>query len=332
MLPNVTQPTRVRLPDGRQATITVTLDGERPEIVTLPFVPAPEQPPRPERKGKKGRPTTKTVPRTEPRVAHATLPAQPPPEPGRSPLDEQEVGGRLTLFVLLYGDHHDLHRRCLEAVLATTRAERLSVRVAGNAVCGASREWLNALKSQGRLEAFYDNHDNRKKYPVMREVLRDPALPVTTRWLVWFDDDTVCDRNPRWLELLAKEIADGRRLDPRLGMVGPKYIYGLKPAQAEWLKAAPWYRGRPFRDAQGRPAPNGAKVHFATGSFWALKTECVTACDIPDARLGHNGGDWTIGEQLYQHGYTLRSFSANKTVVNWSSVPRRGLSEKHPGQ
>jgi hypothetical protein len=89
----------------------------------------------------------------------------------------------------------------------------------------------------------------------------------------------------------------------------------------------------PFRDKSGKPDPvNGNRVHFCTGSFWALWREAIYICDIPDRRLCHNGGDWVIGEQLYQNGLRIKNWNASKSIVNWSSVPRRGLSEKHPGK
>jgi hypothetical protein len=48
-------------------------------------------------------------------------------------------------------------------------------------------------------------------------------------------------------------------------------------------------------------------------------------------RLGHNGGDIQIGAQIWQGGFSCHSFSDKKELVEWSGVPRRGLSEKHPG-
>ncbi len=137
----------------------------------------------------------------------------------------------------------------------------------------------------------------------------------------------MCDRNPDWLALLTKQIVTY----PDVAMFGPARFYRLTENQPQWIRSAPWFRNRPFRDKAGKPAPNGDKVHFAVGAFWALRTDAMRAADIPYAKLGHNGGDWTIGEQLYQAGYTMKNWTGDKQIVEWSAVPRRGLSEVHPG-
>jgi hypothetical protein len=59
-----------------------------------------------------------------------------------------------------------------------------------------------------------------------------------------------------------------------------------------------------------------------------VKLECIRECDIPDIRLSHNGGDVCIGEQMWQNNWNLKSWNADKRVILWSSVPRRGHSEK----
>lgn len=332
-IPPVGGPTRVVLPDGRAATVTVTLDPPTPAAVATtvtrpaaapPVLPPPGPPP----------PARPPAPEYRPAAGPAAGagPSRPPVRPSRT-LDHPRVGGRVTAFVLCYGDYPDMHRRCVDAVLATTPRERLGLRVIGNELCAETRDYLARLAAAGAVEAVYDHSPaNRKKYPAMREAFRDPARPVDTKWLLWLDDDTMCDRDPAWLEKLAAVVADSP--DPALGMVGPKMVYTATAAQLEWVRAGPWYRGRPPRDARGSPAPNGNKVHFAVGAFWLMKTECVRTCDVPDARLGHNGGDWAVGEQLYQNGYVVADFSPKpaKAVVLWSSVKRRGLSERHPGR
>ena len=92
MLPPTTDPTLVDLPDGRRISLTVR------EAGLAPFVAAPPQSP-PEL--------------AAPLAVHQFAPApaaQPAPPPGRL-IDAPEVGGRLTFFVLCYGDYPDMHRR-----------------------------------------------------------------------------------------------------------------------------------------------------------------------------------------------------------------------------
>lgn len=244
-------------------------------------------------------------------------------------LDHPRIGGRFTLFVLLYGDFAQMHKNCLTAIRDTVPRDRVDLRIGSNALCAESLDFVEQLRSEGFITAHYQHTDNQKKYPVMREMFWDTANPINTEWLIWFDDDTMCNRNPNWLPLLAKQIVDN--WDSGARMVGPERIFSLSPSQIAWIKEAKWYKGKHFIASGGRTAPNGRKVRFASGSFWALHVDTMRRCDIPDIRIGHNGGDYMIGAQLHQGGYGFKAFSSQKQIVNWSAHQRRGLDEKHAG-
>jgi hypothetical protein len=79
----------------------------------------------------------------------------------------------------------------------------------------------------------------------------------------------------------------------------------------------------------GAGSPNGNRIIFTTGGFWAITTEAMRAADIPDLGTGltHNGGDWQIGEQIYQAGYGIKQFNGKKQFVRTSSVDRRGVTK-----
>jgi hypothetical protein len=276
-----------------------------------------------------------------------TLPAQPPPlfsglpapraaEVPRSvedsALDHPHVGGKFTAFVLGYGEHEKLLRRCLDSILANSPAHRLDLRVALNQPCPASERYVASLGD--RVTKVYTDRGDRRKYPAMREMFWDASCPIETRYVLWFDDDShVIDAN--WLNLLAREIADNHASGAR--MYGTKYLHDLMAyrtrgfAPEKWFRSAPWHRGRPFLAGDGqRESPNGSKILFATGGFWALATEAVRAADIPDARLNHNGGDITVGEQVRQAGFRIKDFCRKKTPVAWSDAKRRGFREDFP--
>jgi hypothetical protein len=189
---------------------------------------------------------------------------------------------------------------------------------------------MKLLQSQGHINLIYEHTTNDKKYPVMREMFYDPAHPIETKWLLWFDDDSIADRNPEWLRLLAKVMIE--HYPSNHHMIGNKFIWHMLPGQADTYRTRPWYKGREFRMKNGKPSPNGDKILFATGGFWAITAEAMRNCDIPDKQIGHNGGDYTIGEQLYQGGYKIKQWNGKKQFVGTSSVPRRGLDEKHYGQ
>lgn len=251
--------------------------------------------------------------------------------PDEAIFDNDYVGGRFTVCVLLYGPstYHTMHRRCLESIITTVPAGRMDLRIGSNELCSESVDYVECLVQKGLCSKHYRHPGNDRKYPVMREMFYDPSHPINTKWLIWFDDDSIADRDPQWLTTLAQLIT--AYYPQNSHMFGAKHIWTFMPGQLEWYKSRPWYRGKLFRDHRGAPVPNGNKILFAAGGFWALSTQAMRACNIPDPELGHNGGDYTIGEQLWQGGFSLKAFNGQKQFVHTSSVPRRGVTDPFPG-
>lgn len=303
--------------DGAEITITVKPPADKPQRL-LQRMPAPILSLHPHA-ALEGRPH------------QAPVVTQPPEQAASDIYDHPAIGGKFTTFVLLYGPsaYHPMHKRCLDAIISTVPPGRLDLRVGSNELCHETRAYVNQLQDAGTISKHYRHTTNDKKYPVMREMFYDPDHPITTKWLLWFDDDSIAGRNPQWLQYLSQQIIAGA--DHNCHMYGARFIWTLQRGQAEWIKTRPWYRKRPFRTATGKPVTGGDKIIFAAGGFWALSTEAMRACDIPDVELQHNGGDYTIGEQLYQGGYEMRAWNGQKQFVHTSSVPRRGLSEQHIG-
>ncbi|TXH12277.1 MAG: hypothetical protein E6R03_13230 [Hyphomicrobiaceae bacterium] len=246
--------------------------------------------------------------------------------------DHEDIGGKFTACMLFYGpeEYHDLHRRCLESFLNTTPRERIDLRVGSNALNRKSLDLIQRYVDTGVITKHYRHDTNAWKYPVMREMFYDPAHPITTKWILWFDDDSICDRTPAWLNTLVHHIVQNHQRD-NAHMFGAPFVWTLQAGQKEWFERRPWYRGKPWRLQNGIPSPNGNKILFCTGGFWALTTEAMRACNIPDPDIGHNGGDVCIGEQLYQGGFRMKSWNAKKQFVNTSSVKRRGDTKAMPG-
>ena len=246
------------------------------------------------------------------------------------------IGGKFTIFVLMFSEasprtHHELHRRCLDSIIATVPLERMDLRIGSNSLCPESVAYIDKLMADGIVSKPYRNIENRRKYPVMREMFWDPEHPINTKWVIWFDDDSIADRDPQWLAALGQTILQQSPEPTNNHMFGRKYTWALQNGQANMYRQRPWYKGLHFRDKVGRPTPNGNTVMFATGGFWAISLQAIRACDIPDTALLHNGGDVAIGEQLYQCGFGLGSFNAKNQHIAISAAPRRGLSEPHFG-
>lgn len=254
------------------------------------------------------------------------------PTSDTSIFDHPLIGGRFTTFVLLYGNYPDIHRQCLDALLTTLPPDRCDLRLGSNELCAESVQYIEELQATGRVSLHYRNATNRKKYPVMREMFRDPEHPITTPWLLWLDDDTLVNQDPRWAEKLAQSIVANFDRPERYRMWGRKLLSHFNASQIAWVRQASWFRGRPLRDTGGRPTPSGNCTHFAVGAFWAAHVPSLLAADIPDVRIGHNGGDIMIGEQLWQQGFNVYPWMKGKELVNWSAHERRGLNEKLAGR
>ena len=249
------------------------------------------------------------------------------PYAGPKLADSPVIGGKVTVCVLLYGNYPEMHRRCITAIKNTTNKQDLDFRVYCNNVCAPTYEMCKLLYNEGVISTIYESKENKFKYPCMREMFHDAAMPITTKWVVWFDDDSMCDVDPLWFDKMCSTINAATIADANFGMLGPIYHFSMQPKHADWIKKADWYRGKQFRDRSGKTAVNGNKVFFVTGSFWAMKTEAITKANIPDVRLTHNGGDVCIGEQMWQNGYTFKNWNGDKKIVCWSSTARRGTSQ-----
>ena len=248
-------------------------------------------------------------------------------------MDDPIIGGKLTVCILCYGPHPDLHRKCLTSILGSVPAHRLDIRVACNQVPQVTIDFLRTLP----ITKIYLNSENRHKYPVMREMLHDKAHPIETNYFVWFDDDTWIV-TPHWIDDLCHHIKENHHYNFR--MYGNLMYHDLKhyakngARPDHWFKSATWHKGKQLR-SRGSQAetPNGTVIDFAVGWCWALNTEAMRLADIPCKRLGHNGGDITIGEQIHQAGFGIKQWNRGKKLVACPSREqggRRGYSEKFP--
>lgn len=278
-------------------------------------------------RAKETRQSAKAIPQ-EPVTVVEPRPVRHPNYDALRVLDHDKIGGKVTIFALLFGDHHELHRRCLNSIVETVPPSRMDLRVGANQICLETRNYLRSLP----ITKIYENTKVRRKYGAMREMFYDPNTPIGTKWVIWFDDDSYV-RNPQWLGMLGAAITGEQ--DPKVAMFGVRMLHVFKPGRKgkdprKWFQNASWWRGLHFRTKQGADAPNGNTIHFIVGGFWALKTDAIAACEIPDMRLNHNGGDICIGEQLHQNDYGIRLFNRNKEIIHTSASPRRGFNEVFP--
>jgi hypothetical protein len=225
------------------------------------------------------------------------------------------MGPRVRLFALLYGDYPALHERLLQS-LCRAVPDSVPVRLWCNQVGEETRRRLEADR-RGSWSVIA-RRDNVPKYRAMREMFReihDPACEA--EWVVWFDDDS-------WIE--AKDWFPAMRdvLRPReVCYAGEPWGIHYLPGQWDFVRAAPWFRGKEPPLHQGKPV-----FWFAQGAYWWLRTDVLRATDWPDPRLSHNGGDSLLGEAVRQQGLPLTPCSYGVRV---NDATRRGISERPAG-
>jgi GT2 family glycosyltransferase len=248
-------------------------------------------------------------------------------------MDNPIIGGRITICVLCYGPYPQLAKTCLSSILATIPPERLDLRIGLNEVHPDTFAYVKTLP----VTKVYANSLNRYKYPVMRDMFWDEQRPITTNYVVWFDDDTWVV-NPNWINDLCQTIIDNHPKNYR--MFGSLLYHDLTMYAkngndpSTWFKTADWYRERSFRmRGSQKEQANGSVIDFATGWCWAVATEAIRKANIPDVRLGHNGGDIACGEAMHQAGFGIKQWNMGKALVACPSKVnggRRGYSEKFP--
>ncbi len=250
-----------------------------------------------------------------------------------SAINHPTIGGKVTICILFYGgdEHHEMHRKCLQAILTTVPREYRDIRVGSNAVGPKTLGLLTQFVNDGTITKHYLNPTNRYKYPVMRDMFHDPECPIETNWVIWFDDDSIADKDPNWLHHLATTIV--RCYPKNAHLYGVLFSYALNATQKQLFASRPWYSGRPWRNKAFKPAPNGTHAVFPAGGFWAISREAIQKANVPDLGTGltNNGGDWQIGEQVYQAGFESQRFNDGKQFVRTSAYPRRGKTTLTPG-
>lgn len=181
------------------------------------------------------------------------------------------------------------------------------------------RLFRERAERHGNVELFIEPA-NTFKNPLMRRIFHE--RPLTTEWTVWCDDDTHFTR-PDWLARLRRRI----RKYPSVAVWGAMYFQVNRNREfLQWIRSATWYRGLPFErpiDPAEAADPEAGRFVFASGGFWAARTEALQELDWPDPRLLQAAEDVAFGEALRQNGYLVGPFEYGVRV---SDAPRRNAS------
>lgn len=229
-----------------------------------------------------------------------------------------------TIHVLLYGNHLDLAERCLLSLIQHCEAALpQNLRLGCNAIGKGTRKFVDELTAQGWLlrENIWDSTQNIHKYPLMRKMFYDPKRPIRTPYVMWFDDDSFV-RDDTFLIKAADALATRNRANRLPDMLGSVYNIPLRETQRDWIKDQSWYANKPIEQ----------RVRFATGGWWAIRTELLKKYNYPWPELDHRGGDVMLGQLLQQQGLVLQHFRDGVAINadehgRESKAQRRGFDQ-----
>ncbi len=203
-----------------------------------------------------------------------------------------------SVCTMAYGDFPDLLRKTLTSVLETYKPGQVTdLRIGLNEVGQATKDLVMDMCGNNFLDVpcyVYEPTHNVGKYPLMRRMFYDEKRPID-RLLMWFDDDTYLDKdaNTTWWAEVEQTMQNAVVLGA---------VHQLTQRGNQWrgIQAQPWYNQRKV-DANHR-------FSFATGGWWAARSEFITKWDYPFPEIHHNGGDSILGELLRQQGLSPTKF------------------------
>jgi hypothetical protein len=224
---------------------------------------------------------------------------------------------KFLVCALFHGDHPTLAQRCAGTLRRLWLTGRVDMRIGANEVSPRTAQILSTLLPDVPLLAA---DPQLYKYPMMRRLLREYDVDATH--LMWFDDDSALLPGTAagpWLEAVATRAATTQ------GTLGAPYVQPLSGPQQAWLRAQPWFTGRPIGD----------HALFTTGGWWVAPLALLRRFDWPPTSLRHNGGDVALGVLLQQHGLEIGVFRAGLAInadeaLAECRAPRRGFSESLP--
>jgi GT2 family glycosyltransferase len=208
----------------------------------------------------------------------------------------------VTICVLAYGPHVTLAERCLGSLYTYTDPTLFYLRAGLNEVAPATQALFQEYAARFKNITLFTEQWNVFKYPMMRRIFHE--TPLSTVWTIWCDDDTHFTR-PDWLQWLALKM----ECSPDVVMWGRPYMLWRRDKFIlDWIKAASWYRGLRCMGGKDRDGNKAAKFRFATGGFWAIRSEVIRKLNWPDPRLVHTTGDFLLGEALRQNRLSVGRF------------------------
>ena len=179
------------------------------------------------------------------------------------------------VYTVLYGPHHDLHKRLLESLWRMLPLET-PVEMFLNTVPEETHKFVidRVRPSLDRLRRT-DNH--AKKYPLMREMFQDlkDGMYPEVKWIVWFDDDAHITAKHGWWEQTTDWISVREKDD--ICYAGQCWFIHWKAGQQDFISKSPWQTGAPWALVGNKKKQPG--IEFAQGSYWWLRRDIMQMLD-----------------------------------------------------
>lgn len=221
---------------------------------------------------------------------------------------------QFTIAAACYGPNPQLAERFLASLYRHTSPASFVLRIGLNEVLPSTVSLVAEYAARfGNIEIFAEP-ENTFKSPLMRRMFTE--RPLSTDWVIWFDDDTHLTRSD-WLQRLTLKMETGSAV----AQWGKIYSLYRQDGEIErFIQAAPWFRGLPLVRKSNSAGGEVIEFQFASGGFWAMKSAVIRALDWPDPRLIQANDDFLLGEALRQHGYLIGAFDHGLKI---NDHPRR---------
>ncbi len=229
-------------------------------------------------------------------------------------------GFSATICVACYGPHTDLAERFLSNLYCHTNPALFTLRAGLNEVAPSTLALFREHAARyGNIDLFIEPK-NVFKSPLMRRMFYEK--PILTPWVLWFDDDSHPTR-PDWLQRLAL------RTEAAPGVIQWGQTHALwrtDEAIHDFISSASWFRGLPLRRGVNLDGVDAFEFRFATGGFWAIRTEVIHQLNWPDPRLVQANDDFLLGEALRQNGHEIGLFEYG-VAINKAARRNAGAPE-----
>ena len=193
------------------------------------------------------------------------------------------------ICVLFYGaedKHYKLAERVLNEPMRCLAKRNIEFRFGCNAVGSATTSFLQRQIAEHFHNAvLFHSATNIMKYPMMRQMLHQPPIraPIT----LWFDHDSYFPEDHQVDDWFNSVMI---HLNGRCDMIGSVQKAKLSDDQAAWVATQPWFNSDCDK----------LYLSYATGGWWAVKTEILRRFDWPHSTLQQKGGDVILGA-LFKH-------------------------------